>query len=767
MKQWFIDQSVVHPKRSIILSILLTILMGTGIKYFVVEDDFMKLLPQDVQSMITWNNLRDEFGSTDLMFVAFGHSGGDALNPESLATLWDVTQAMAEVEDVDEVISLANMDRMDGDEGFLEVSSLQPAREVSDSEISSIRDYLDDNSKIRARSLSRNGDYFNIMIRPVVNGRNDVIVQGLQKVAAENLISYDVHWGGQSYLTGSLPLMIRTDVMALMRVGLIGMLLILLLSFRNIPAVGIVLVTILLSLVFMVGFHGWMYHLTGSDAFLFSILNTSMPIILLTIANSYGVHIITKFFRKMRLTQDVKGSVAASLDSLILPVFLAALTTIAAFLSMIFAPLESLLGYGISISVGIVWAWLLTTIFLPSLLVVKKWKPDSVAVSKASGFESFVVAFGDQVIKRPKMILGAAIVVVLIGAYGIFQLNIEVNMKHFFKPENPIRQSLEFMDDEMTGTMDLQLLINADLKSPEVLNKIESIQTFMESHPSVTLSISIADVIKLMHRMINDNDPAFETIPDTREKVNNLFTLYSMSGDPDDFSSLVDYDYRKGLATSMMRAISTREIVQLVDEIEVFLSQNDYEDLDITITGMLVVFRDLVSLILKSSFISIFASIIVIALIAAYFFKHWIWGAMAIIPLSSAVILNFGLMGIFGIDLNHVTALLSAIIIGVGVDFAIHYISQFRVHLRREGLTPSISHATMQDVGYPVMLDAASNMAFGSLLFSEFIPMIHMGGLMIFAMISTSVGTLTLLAVSLELSKHYLAKVEAVKIIED
>ena len=267
-----------------------------------------------------------------------------------------------------------------------------------------------------------------------------------------------------------------------------------------------------------------------------------------------------------------------------------------------------------------------------------------------------------------------------------------------------------------------------------------------------------------MHRMVNEDDPAFETIPDTREKINNLFTLYSMSGDPDDFSSLVDYDYKKGLATSMMRSISTSDVVILVDEIETFLQQDEFKDLNITITGMLIVFRDLVALIIRSSFISIFASILIIALIAGYFFKHWLWGVFAIVPLTAAVILNFGLMGIFGVDLNHVTALLSAIIIGVGVDFAIHYINQFRTLLRRHGVEGDISRETMQDVGFPVILDAASNMAFGALLFSEFIPMIHMGGLMVFAMVSTSMATLTLLAVLLELSKKQLARIEGITV---
>jgi predicted RND superfamily exporter protein len=123
-------------------------------------------------------------------------------------------------------------------------------------------------------------------------------------------------------------------------------------------------------------------------------------------------------------------------------------------------------------------------------------------------------------------------------------------------------------------------------------------------------------------------------------------------------------------------------------------------------------------------------------------------------------------MGIFGVDLNHVTALLSAIIIGVGVDFAIHYISQFRNHLHNYGLDGNLSRETMRDVGFPVILDAASNMAFGALLFSVFIPMKHMGGLMVFAMVSTSTATLTLLAILLELNKKRLAHIEGIAVPE-
>jgi hypothetical protein len=170
---------------------------------------------------------------------------------------------------------------------------------------------------------------------------------------------------------------------------------------------------------------------------------------------------------------------------------------------------------------------------------------------------------------------------------------------------------------------------------------------------------------------------------------------------------------------------------------------------------MIVVFRDLVILVVKSSLFSIIFSLLVIGVIAGYFFKRGLWGLLAVIPLTSAVIINFGFMGYFGVELSHITAILSSIIIGVGVDFAIHYIAQFR-RLSRTIDESKLSREVVDDVGYPILLDAGSNMGFGALLFSAFLPIQYIGGLMVFAMVSTSLGTLTVLSALAEILKNKL-----------
>jgi hypothetical protein len=386
--------------------------------------------------------------------------------------------------------------------------------------------------------------------------------------------------------------------------------------------------------------------------------------------------------------------------------------------------------------------------------MLTNWKMDSKAISHPGLLERMVDKIGKNILKAPRLVLTAGLIVVLIGAYGLSALNVEVNIKTFFDEEHAIPQSLSFLDDEMVGSMDYTFRIEGDLKDPKTLKRMVRLQEYMEQHPKISISISIADIIKQMHRTIMDDDPVFETIPDERDKVNNLFTMYSMSGDPDDFSSLVNYDYTVGLVTVMSKNMSTQAAETYVGEVNKFIKREINGEMEITTTGMLPVLGDMVDMVVSSSFRSIFASIIMVSLIAGFFFRRFGWGVLAVIPLSSAVILNFGFMGLFNIDLNHVTAVLSSVIIGVGVDFAIHYISQYRRSVKTVKDPNILGREVIDEVGYPIVLDALSNMAFAALLFSQFLPVRHMGGLMVFAMLSTSVGTLTLLASVMELLRR-------------
>ncbi len=759
IRQWFIDQALNHSKRTIILSIIATLIMGSGVRFLIIDDDMMKMLPKDLNSKITWDAVQDEFGSTEIIFIAFGRESESVFKPQALADLWSLSEELETLSSVDNVISISTATRIDNIDGFMEIDDLQSAQTLTDAEIDEIKIYLEKNTNIKKQLVSNGEDYLLTIVQPyddvgLDTFRNDIVT------AAESILNnYQIHFGGTAYITGSVPQLIREDVQSLIKVGILIMVVILLLNLRSLPGVIMVLMVIGFSLVSMMGFMGWVYSITGSDRFLFALLNTSMPIILLTIANSDGVHVVTKFFREMRVTKDVNTAVATTMDSLLIPIFLTSITTIAAFLTMISSPLEPLVGYGICISVGIGWAWFLSSLMLPAVINLKKWDHESRAITQASVFETLVGRLGEVVLKYPKYVFSTGLFLVFFGLAGLYKITVDVNVASFFKPGTEIRDSMDFMDQEMTGTMDLRIRVEGDIKDPDILRKMDSLQVFVEKNNKIAVTYSIADVVKQMHRTVMDDSLKYESIPTSREKVNNLFTMYSMSGDPDDFSAMIDYDYTVGLITALSTVMTTEEVFSFVVSVSNYITTNFNKKLNIDVTGMIVVIRDMVIMIIQSSSLSILFSLILIGIIASIFFKRILWGFLAVVPLTAAVILNFGLMGHFNVTLNHITAILSSIIIGVGVDFAIHFISQFR-RLSQTADEDQLSREVIKDVGYPIILDAGSNMGFGALLFSAFVPVQYIGGLMVFAMISTSMGTLTLLSSTAELLKHRLIERE-------
>ena len=759
IRQWFIDQALNHSKRTIILSIIATLIMGSGVRFLIIDDDMMKMLPKDLNSKITWDAVQDEFGSTEIIFIAFGRENESVFKPQALADLWSLSEELETLSSVDDVISISTATRIDNIDGFMEIDDLQSAQTLTDAEIDEIKIYLGKNPNIKKQLVSKGEDYLLTIVQPYDDVGLDTFRNDIVTTAGAILNNYQIHFGGTAYITGSVPQLIREDVQSLIKVGILIMVVILLLNLRSLPGVIMVLMVIGFSLVSMMGFMGWVYSITGSDRFLFALLNTSMPIILLTIANSDGVHVVTKFFREMRVTKDVNTAVATTMDSLLIPIFLTSITTIAAFLTMISSPLEPLVGYGICISVGIGWAWFLSSLMLPAVISLKKWDHESRAIAQASVFEVLIGRLGEVVLKYPKYVFSTGLFLVFFGLAGLYKITVDVNVASFFKPGTEIRDSMDFMDQEMTGTMDLRIRVEGDIKDPDILRKMDSLQVFVEKNNKIAVTYSIADVVKQMHRTVMDDSLKYESIPTSREKVNNLFTMYSMSGDPDDFSAMIDYDYTVGLITALSTVMTTEEVFLFVVSVSNYITTYFNENLNINVTGMIVVIRDMVIMIIQSSSLSILFSFILIGIIASIFFKRILWGFLAVVPLTAAVILNFGLMGHFNVTLNHITAILSSIIIGVGVDFAIHFISQFR-RLSQTADEDQLSREVIKDVGYPIILDAGSNMGFGALLFSAFVPVQYIGGLMVFAMLSTSMGTLTLLSSTAELLKHRLIERE-------
>ena len=768
LKTYLINNSLKFPKITISLTLLLNAFLIYGIQYVVQDDDMVKLLPKDIESITTFEDIRDEFGNSEFMYIAIGNKGSNAINPELLKIAWEMSEQIEGYDPIEEVISIPTASKIYF--GHLDssiiVEDLMPQKNITTSQLDSIVQYLNNNIELKKNIVSKNEDYLNIVIRPKGNDRYADITYFIHNITDKypnykingEIKNLEYHYGGQAYVTGAVPGLVASEVKALILIGLALMCFVLLINFRNIAAVSIIISIISLSLLGMLGFMGWIYNFTKSDIFYFTLNHTSMPIVLLTIANSDGVHIVGRFFKELRLLKNIDKAIRKTMDHLTLPITLTSITTSLAFLTLIFSPLTGMNGYGMVLAFGICLAWLLSLTLMPAIISLVKWEINSKAINRKSLLEKLIDKFGLLVIKNPKKILYPSLLFLFISIIGVTLINVEVNYIKMFRKGNIIRDSAIFLDNNMTGNLNLMVNIEADkegaLKEPENLKKIESIEKYLESMEVVTSTISITDIVKQLHETIMDGDSNYYSIPDTRQEVNNLFFLYQMNDDSD-LDKIINYENNSTIVTSLMKTFSTIELIEYRENIKSYIDQ-ELKDTDLTfrLSGIMIILAEFIWLVIKSSLLSIGLSMLIIFIVCTIFFKSWKFGFLSILPLGSAIIVNFGLMGLLGIDLTHMTAILSSIIIGVGVDFSIHYTSEYRELLKLKKSNKTIS--TINNVGHPIILDALSNMGFASLMLSAIIPLAQIGGLMVFAMVACSFGTLTLLASSIEYFKHKL-----------
>ena len=136
----------------IIFSIILIVILFPiylFVSFLIIDDDMMKMLPKGIDSKITWDAIQDEFGSTEIIFIAFGSKGKSVYFNKTLADLWHLTRVLSSLPSVDEVSNISTLTRIDQVDGFMEINDLQTAEELSEIEISNIKTYLNKNLNLK------------------------------------------------------------------------------------------------------------------------------------------------------------------------------------------------------------------------------------------------------------------------------------------------------------------------------------------------------------------------------------------------------------------------------------------------------------------------------------------------------------------------------------------------------------------------------------------------------------------------------------------
>ncbi|MCK5687794.1 MMPL family transporter, partial [Myxococcota bacterium] len=311
----------------------------------------------------------------------------------------------------------------------------------------------------------------------------------------------------------------------------------------------------------------------------------------------------------------------------------------------------------------------------------------------------------------------------------------------------------DLVNEEFGGSTGLSLVATGDIKSPEVLAQIEALQTKLDGMPSIGQTTSVVDVVKKMNRVMHDDRLEQEVIPQSRDAVAQYFLMYSLSGDPEDLDQLVDFPFENAQIMARISSTSTSEIAKVVEEVESIIKEDANSPFTL-VGGFGAILSEVVDAVITGQIWSLIFSFTVVVLMVGAIFLSPVAGLLAGLPLGLAIILLFGLMGLFKIELNATTAMLSSIMIGVGIDYTIHFLWRYKkeVHAGRDAL--EAVRSTMKTTGRGIVFNALSVIVgFTVLMFSAFLPVKYFGFLIVVSIGVCLVGALVLLPAILILTK--------------
>jgi uncharacterized protein len=458
-----------------------------------------------------------------------------------------------------------------------------------------------------------------------------------------------------------------------------------------------------------------------------TILSAILPIMVIAFSNNYGLYLIAKYKELCILqpTWTAKELAAEVYRSLNKPILFTGLITIVGILGLethILVPAKQI---GIAAAIAIGFSIIVTLGGIPAMLSLLRIPkaPQFKGKARSSSLLDRCLSITARIVtQRPQVVLVAALIVTTLGVAGALMLKVDANQENLFSKGHPLSQSTRLINDKFGGSQTISLLVEGDIKDPVVLNRLESYKDTLSQMPGVGRVTSMADVIKTMSKALNDtNEPGYNRIPAKRDAVAQYLELYSMSGNPDDFERLVDFNYEKTQFMVQVNNGSTPVVNTIMKKIK---SMQKHDSSITLIGGYAAIFAELADTIIKGQVESILFALFAIIILVILLFRSPVAGALSSIPIVISLVAGFGLMGVTGIRLDIATAVISSIVMGTGVDFTIQFLWGYR-SVRRRGL-PCVEamHATLATTGKAVTFNALCVVAgFGVLFFSSVPPL--------------------------------------------
>ena len=565
-----------------------------------------------------------------------------------------------------------------------------------------------------------------------------------------------IHLGGIPMIADDMMSYIKNDIVVFGLGVLLFIICTLWFVFRKLIWIIVPISSCFFSVIIMMG-------LLGLLGWKVTVISSNFIALMLILTMAMNIHMSTRFLQLTKQFPELKKSkiILMTTGKMFWPIIYTVLTTICAFLSLIFSEIKPIIDFGWMMTLGLITSFLITFTLLPTLLNFVKSNNVSLSKEQNSKITSF---FGSVSINNKNIIFGSTIIIIILSIIGILRLEVENSFINYFKKNTEIYKGMKLIDEKLGGTTPLEVIIKFPKVDKEETEEEDDWGDEEENDEKYWFTKDKINKINMVHNYLDSLEPvgkvlSFSSIIDVATQLNNnkplgtleMGVLYSKIPDSikkeivDPYISIEDSEARVSLRIKdSQEGLRRNDLLKQINydlQNKLGLKKDEFK-----LGGVLILFNNLLQSLFKSQILTLGFVMVGIFIMFLILFRNIKLSLIGVVPNFIAAFFILGIIGLAGIPLDMMTITIAAITIGIAVDNSIHYIYRFKEEfskIKDYKKTLTLCHST---VGMAI-LNTSITIVFGFsiLVLSNFIPTIYFGIFTGIAMLLAMISVLTLL----------------------
>ena len=781
--QFYQNTILKNPKSIFVLLFLVLISFGYYSKDFRLDASSETLLIEGDPDLEYLREITDRYGSKEFLVLTYTPNE-PMVSDASINNLLSLKYKIQSLNWVHSVITLLDIPLLNNSDAPLQ-ERLEGFKTLKDEEVDRERGFKEilESPVFRNFVISIDGKTSGIIVNikknkeleDIENKSKEEIEEYKDKIKKQNhqnileirdvIKSYEnvgkIYLGGIPMIADDMMTFIKSDII----VFGIGVLLFIIATlwfvFRKIIWIIVPISSCFFSVLIMMG-------LLGLLGWKVTVISSNFIALMLILTMAMNIHMSTRFLQLRKEFEEKSSYEILSLTTgkMFWPILYTVLTTVCAFLSLIFSEIKPIIDFGWMMTFGLITSFLITFTLLPTLLSFVPNKNISLKEEKDSNITKFL---GKLSLNNKNSIFGVTIIVIILSVVGISKLEVENSFINYFDKDTEIYKGMKLIDEELGGTTPLEVIIKFPKKeiketsdddedfedwgdeedandekywfTKDKIDKIKSVHNYLDGLPEIGKVLSFSSIIDVATQL-NNNQPLgtlemgvlYSKIPDNIKT--EIIDPYISIKDNEARINLRIIDSQKDLRRNDLINKINYDLVNKIG-----LDKSEFK-----LAGVLILFNNLLQSLFKSQILTLGLVMIGIFGMFLILFRNIKLSLIGVVPNFIAAFFILGIIGLLEIPLDMMTITIAAITIGIAVDNSIHYIYRFKeeyAKIQNYEETLKTCHST---VGVAI-LNTSITIVFGFsiLVLSKFIPTIYFGVFTGIAMLLAMISVLTLL----------------------